>query len=285
MIEGRFDEQGANFRSLYCAFYIVKKYIDKKSCQCYSNIIEMTKKVVKMKGKGVKEGKKMMGKIEGYQIKTLHKNVAKKKNFGISDSSFIEMEEQQNTVLSALKKNGYVFGIYEKKELKACYVFEKVKVREDEIPYPKYDIDQNNAWDFITGHEILEAEESQVLEKMVEGDSKEVWIYRLIRVYNKMVPAHIIEQFEKAIVKEFKELLFFDEVKAVIWNEKILAAKRVKVGADKYVSVLPLGISIGMLFGVALDNIGIGLCFGVAWGLIFGMVFTTAGRKNVGEEK
>lgn len=227
----------------------------------------------------------MLGKIEEYQIKTIDKYMAKKKAFGLSDSSFMEMEVQQEEVLSALKGHGTVFGIYSKKELRALYIFEKVKVKEDEIPYPKYDINKENAWDFLMGREVQQTEEGAMPQDVAEDKERMVWIYRLTRVYNRKVPNHIIEQFEKAIVKEFKELLFFDEVKAVIWNEKILTAKRVKMGADKYVSVLPLGISIGMMFGVALDNIALGLCFGVAWGLIFGMAFTTVGRKNMGVEK
>ena len=226
----------------------------------------------------------MVGQIEGYQIKTIFKYMAKKQGFGLADGRFMETEELRENVLSALKGSGRVFGIYYKKELRACYIFEKVKVREDEIDYPKYDINKENAWDFITGRDIPEAEECVTVPEPGDGKEKQVWIYRLTKVYNKTVPDHVMEYFEKAIVKEFKESLFFDEVKAVIWNEKILSAKQVKVGADRYVSALPLGISIGMMFGVVFDNIALGLCFGVAWGLIFGMAFTTAGKKEMGED-
>ena len=227
----------------------------------------------------------MLGKVEGYQLKTVFKYMVRKKEFDLPDCSFIEMEELREAVLLALKGNGRAFGIYSKKELRALYVFEKVKVKEDEITYPKYDINQENAWDFITGREIEEVEDCTMVQEPGDGNKKQVWIYRLTKVYNKTVPNHVLEYFEKAIVKEFKELLFFDEVKAVIWNEKILTAKQVRVGADRYMSAIPLGISIGMLFGVALDNIALGLCFGVAWGLIFGMAFTTTGKKKMGEEK
>lgn len=92
-----------------------------------------------------------------------------------------------------------------------------------------------------------------------------------------------MEQFEKAIITEFKERLIFEEVKAVIWNDKILTAKKVKIGSYGYASALPLGISIGMLFGLALDNIALGVCFGAAWALLFGTAFRTAGKKNMGE--
>ena len=217
----------------------------------------------------------MLGKVKGYQIKTIFKPMAKKDGFGLTETNDMERQEQQREVLSVLKDGGHAFGIYKKKELMACYVFRKEKVTESEIPYPKYDINKENAWDFVTGHELKE-----MVEWEKELSDKQVSIYRLAKVYNKSVPTDVLEEFEKAIITEFKELVMLDEVKAVIWNDKILTAKRVKVGADRYISAIPLGMSVGLLFGVVFDNIPIGLCFGVAWGLIFGVIFTATGRNE-----
>lgn len=189
----------------------------------------------------------MLGKKNGYQMKTIFKFMAKKDGFGLADSEDIEKQEQQETVLSILNGGGRAFGIYKKKELMTCYLFEKVKVSEAEIPYPKYDINK---------------ESSVIVQELREDIEK------------------VVEEFEKAMVAELKELIMLDEVKAVIWNEKILTAKQVKVGADRYVSAIPLGISVGMLFGVILDNIALGICFGVMWGLVFGMIFTATGSKE-----
>ena len=193
---------------------------------------------------------KMLKKLEGYQIKTIFKYMAKKDGFGLAECSTIEKEKQQEEILSVLKKKGKAFGIYRKKELAACYLFEKVKVLESEIPYPKYDINKENVWNFITGHEVEEtkedvADESENLNDTTEdaadandslNDSKadekkatadkEVYVYRLAKIYNQSVPAEVAEEFEKAILAEFKELIAMDEVKAVLWTEKILAAKR-----------------------------------------------------------
>ena len=218
----------------------------------------------------------MLGKVKGYQIKTIFKSMAKKEGFGLAETIDMERQEQQREVLSVLKDGGHAFGIYnKKKELMACYVFRKEKVTESEIPYPKYDINKENAWDFVTGHELKE-----MVEWEKELSDKQVSIYRLAKVYNKSVPTDVLEEFEKAIITEFKELVMLDEVKAVIWNDKILTAKRVKVGADRYISAIPLGMGVGLLFGVVFDNIPIGLCFGVAWGLIFGVIFTATGRNE-----
>jgi len=251
----------------------------------------------------------MLGKMKDYQIKTIFKFIAKKEGFGLAESTAVQKEEQQGTVLEALKNGGNVFGIYKKKELQACYVFERAKVMENEIPYPKYDLNKENAWDFITGHDVQEpeapVEESEEetgffgelkedLDEMIDSvadtdeeeddqKNKEVTVLRLKEVYNHTVPAEVLEEFEKAILTEFKELILLDEVKAIIWNERILVPKKVKVGGLGYINALPLGMMIGVAFGVAIDNIALGISLGMLWGIAFGSLFTTitsAKNKN-----
>jgi len=165
----------------------------------------------------------MLGKMKDYQIKTIFKFIAKKEGFGLAESTAVQKEEQQGTVLEALKNGGNVFGIYKKKELQACYVFERAKVMENEIPYPKYDLNKENAWDFITGHDVQEpeapVEESEEetgffgelkedLDEMIDSvadtdeeeddqKNKEVTVLRLKEVYNHTVPAEVLEEFEK----------------------------------------------------------------------------------------
>lgn len=260
----------------------------------------------------------MLGKLEGYQIKTIFKYMAKKEGFGLAESSALQKEEQQRIVLEALKSKGNVFGIYKKCELQACYVFERTTMMEDEISYPKYDLNKDNAWDFVTGHDVEEAFESEenvevtpekegVLKDIIDDmeemgkeledelnesmdllfdkkkenkqASKPVAVIRLKAVYNHSVPEDILEEFEKAILKEFKELLMLNDVKAIFWNEKMLVQKQVKVGTMGYVNALPMGLGVGVAIGVALDNIALGMCLGMLWGLAFGTIFTSAGKN------
>lgn len=243
----------------------------------------------------------MLKELEGYQIKTIFKFMAKKEGFGLAECGTAKKEEQQRTVLEALKNGGNVFGIYKKEELQACYVFEKTRVAESEIPYPKYDLNKENAWDFIIGHDVPESQEDESeadvfndiakdleemgkmlseLEIKDEKDDKQVSILRLKEMYNASVPAAVLEQFEKAIITEFKELIVISEVKAIIWNEKILVPKKVKVAGSGYINAISLGICIGVGLGIALDNIVLGILLGILWGLAFGSAFTSIGNKK-----
>ena len=266
----------------------------------------------------------MLKKLEGYQIKTIFKFMAKKDGFGLAECSAIQKEKQQETVLAVLKGKGRVYGIYRGKALMACYLFERAKVMDSEIPYPKYDLNKENAWDFITGHEVEEADQSGkdavsnetegkgilydiadelendeilndikkdieemvdlVIDKKEDSTDKEVTVYRLTDIYNQSVPADVLEEFEKAILAELKELVVMDEVKAVIWNEKILTQKKVNAGTLGYVNAIPLGMSIGVMFGVVFDNLALGICLGMLWGVVFGTVFASKQGKEQ-EEK
>lgn len=227
----------------------------------------------------------MLKTIEGYGIDKISKRRVKKDGFGLAEASTIEKERQQNVVLQALEKKGYVFGIYKQKELKACYVFERDTILEDEISYPKYDLNMENAWDFVTGHDIEETiqngEDSVAGETSKEADeSKPVKVVRLKEVFNSSVPTEMIELFEKEMVKIFKEELLLGDVKAIIWNERMLVQKQVKLGSMGYVNALPLGLCFGVAIGTALDNIALGICLGMLWGLTFGTIFTSAGKKE-----
>ena len=247
----------------------------------------------------------MLGKVKDYQIKTIFKFMAKKEGFGLTDSTTAEKEEQQRIILEVLKNGGYAFGIYKKKELKACYIFEKTKAIESELPYPKYDLNKENAWDFITGHDVREAEKTveeaeaetgifselkedldEMIDSVVDVDveeeqkNKEVTVLRLKEVYNHTVPTEALEEFEKAILTEFKELILLDEIKAILWNERILIPKKVKVGSLGYINALPMGMMFGVAVGVAIDNIALGLALGMLWGVAFGSIFTSANIKK-----
>lgn len=44
-----------------------------------------------------------------------------------------------------------------------------------------------------------------------------------------------------------------------------------------------MGIALGMLFGIAMDNLGLGMALGVAFGYMFATTFRTlyrTGKKN-----
>ncbi len=204
----------------------------------------------------------MFGYIKGHEIKTISKRRALKEDFG--------SEIRREKVLKAIAEKGKAFGLYKKKELVACYVFERQKVKESDVPYPRYDLSKDNVWEFVTNKNL----EGNVDVSEIVASDKEVYMYYLTEQYIKNLDEEIKEQFEKDLLVEFKELLFMEEVGAVVWNDRILAPKMIKVGKTGYISALPLGFSIGMLFGIVFDELAIGVALGVAWAMAFGLLFS-----------
>jgi len=210
----------------------------------------------------------MFGYIKGHEIKNISKRKALKEDFG--------SEIRREKVLRAIEEKGKVFGLYKKKELVACYVFERQKVKESDVPYQRYDLSMDNIWEFVTNKNL----EGNVDVSEVAVSDKEVYMYYLTEQYTKNLAEEIKEQFEKDLLVEFKELLFVEEVGAVVWNDRVLTPKMIKVGKKGYISALPLGLSIGMLFGIVFDELAIGLALGLAWAMAFGLLFS---RRKVSE--
>ena len=104
-------------------------------------------------------------------------------------------------------------------------------------------------------------------------------VKRSTKIVRFGISAEILEVFEKEILKEFKELLMLGDVKAVLWNEKMLVQKQVQIGNTGYINALPLGLCAGVAIGTALDNLALGICIGMLWGLAFGTIFTSREKK------
>ena len=212
----------------------------------------------------------MIGYIKGYEIKTISKHKAKKDNFGVSMGNVVQADILRQCVLDALASGGKVYGIFQKKEMKACYIFAKEKIAEADFRAPQIDLSLDNAWEFLT--------RGTTSEEVKWGDNpseKKVIIYRLMNQFVTSECEAVIPKFEKAILAELKELMLWGEIKGAIWNEKVLVNKRVNVGGFGSIGGIPFGLAIGVAFGILFDNLAIGISLGVLWGLAMGTIFTS----------
>lgn len=213
----------------------------------------------------------MFGYIKGYDISDISKRKAKKEGFGLSLNSIVSNEVLRNDVLEAIKNGGKVYGLYKKKEMIACYVFTKEKVDSAEINQPTIDLNKENMSKIIQGKtdEVSTENSNEVLK------DKETTVLKLSGKYILPQHADVTQEFEKTLLAELKEYVVMGEIKAVIWEENILVATQIKVGALGTISGIGFGISIGFLFGLIFDNIAIGICLGMLWAMSFGTLFRT----------
>ncbi|MCD7950666.1 MAG: hypothetical protein LUG12_10475 [Erysipelotrichaceae bacterium] len=75
----------------------------------------------------------------------------------------------------------------------------------------------------------------------------------------------ILTAFEKDIIADLTDKVSSKEVSQVDWNDIVIEP-------DNSLYWLPIGLSLGVLFGIAIDDIAIGICFGVALGCCLGVI-------------
>ncbi len=75
----------------------------------------------------------------------------------------------------------------------------------------------------------------------------------------------ILKAFEKDIIEDLKTKVSSKEIAHVDWNDIVIEP-------DNSLNYLALGISVGVLFGIALDSIPLGICFGVIFGCCCGAI-------------
>ena len=200
----------------------------------------------------------MLGHMKGYEIKSISKRRANKEDFGSSLSQVVAQDTLKEEVLGALETKGKVYGLFKEKELAAIYIFEKIKTKESEIPYLKLNVNKDNILEFITKGTADEVSEEEVKEAAPVND-KETNVYRFVGKYSQPTDEKVIEDFEKMIRAELKEMILWGEVTAVIWGEDVLVIKKIKTEGKGFVSAIPLGMGFGLAIGIALKNVGLGI--------------------------
>ncbi len=78
-----------------------------------------------------------------------------------------------------------------------------------------------------------------------------------------------IDEFEKIIIEELKELVNWGECSKIIWNDIEIEPNNTNGFSIPTFSICT---SIGLLYGIVFNNLAIGLLFGVAIGSCFGAV-------------
>jgi len=216
----------------------------------------------------------MLGHMKGYEIKSISKRRANKEDFGSSLSQVVAQDTLKKEVHEALETKGKVYGLFKEKELAAIYIFEKIKTKESEIPYLKLNVNKDNILEFITKGTADEVSEEEVKEAAPVND-KETNVYRFVGKYSQPTDEKVIEDFEKMIKAELKEMILWGEVTAVIWGEDVLVTKKIKTEGKGFVSAIPLGMGFGLAIGIALKNVGLGIALGMLWTMAFGTSFSS----------
>lgn len=192
----------------------------------------------------------MIGYIKGYDIVSISKKRSQKMEIGTKLSGLVSDEELRAQMFDALENGGKVYALRKKKELYACCIFRKTEMNADEL---------------------MTAEMSGKLK------SKELNVYELVYEYRAPETDGIAEKVKNNFIEELKEQAAFYDCKAIIWNEDYYMPESFAEGRSHEGFII--GLSIGLVYGLCLDN----WCLGIALAVVFSQTFGWAMYKVSGK--
>ena len=192
----------------------------------------------------------MAGFMKGYDIKTISKKKLDKDGFGVGLSEAVAIEQLKAEILEVLENEGFVYGLYKKKEMVACYMFER---HEGEAPK------QENV------------DASIMKDKKHKND-----VITLTKEYALSGHDRAVIWFDDAVLENLKErITFYGDAARIEFRDQVLTEKTYNVGGFNIGGAM-LGFMIGfLLFGVAMDNYVLGICLGLAFASSYGIMFSS----------
>ncbi|MBR1599752.1 MAG: hypothetical protein IJ661_12690 [Lachnospiraceae bacterium] len=201
----------------------------------------------------------MAGFMKGYDIKTISKKKLDKEGFGEGLSEAVAIEQLKAEILEVLENEGFVYGLYKKKEMVACYMIER--------------------------HEGEAPEQENVDAPIMKDKKHKNDVLTLTKEY--ILPGHdrAVLWFDDAVLDSLKErITFYGDAARIEFRDQVLTEKTYNVGGFNIGGAM-LGFVIGfLLFGVAMDNYALGICLGLAFASSYGIMFSSK-KDSVVETK
>lgn len=192
----------------------------------------------------------MTGYVKGYDLKNISLRSAEKASFSEALAAAGVPLEVKERMFSILKTKGNVYAWYKKKAIAALYFVERVNHYLPESDAEK-NIGEVRKRSWLEGPEPLAG--LRLTEEFLSPDA-----------------AQEKEEFEKGVLAHVRERsIFSDDEKAIEWNGQLQYAKSLQI-RDFSISLYVVYMLLGMvIFGVLFDDSGIGICFGIAFGVLF----------------
>lgn len=200
------------------------------------------------------------------------KTLSKRKLAEIKLPSSLVPAGEEDRLLEQLrelsKQKGRIYAFYHKGELAGLFVFSR-KQADMELLY-------------VNAEELLKKEKEKK-----RTSKKPQFVYQMEHCY--IMPGYegYADAMKERVLAELKEAAEWYECRAILWQEECIQIIHVRVGAT-FVAAPLFGICVGVLFGIALDNLALGICFGVCMAMALGGIWQTAestGKKEQEDKK
>jgi hypothetical protein len=191
-------------------------------------------------------------------------------------------EPSGDAVLDVLKNKGRVYGIYQKKELVALYIYERIddffiknKSKDsDEKTKTSFQINDVKRFFNMTDDDISDFDD------WLWGENKAV--YRLVSKYFSDAAKAYQSEIEKCIVADLKAQIEWGQISGILMGEKLIYRKNLeKNGASDHTLGSGAGFTIGVIFGwLVFDSISLGFLWGICFAAIGGLISTNSATKQ-----
>lgn len=191
-----------------------------------------------------------MGHLRGLRMK----HISKRKLAGLALEAPLVPPDQEKglreSMEEALKQQGQIYAFYHQGKMTGLFVFSREMAEQETL--------------YIDAEELLQKRQE---EKKTEPEPQ--FVYRL--KVSCVLPGYegCAAEMKESVLTELKEMAEWNDCKAILWGDEVIYKKNVRIG-KAFVAAPLLGLCIGFLFGIALDNLALGICFGVCFATSLG---------------
>ncbi len=227
-----------------------------------------------------------MAGLKGYSYDTVSLRKIQKDKYVLSSDIMAKIgrEELNSQMRDVLSNNGKVYFILQKKEVCGVVImkFEKHLASEFELEDDKAKTEEKKT----------DAFGSKVMDKAVEVGSKNkkemdkavaANAYKLENLYLSEELTGKEDVIRDDLIEELKSAIAFSnlEIKVIIWGEYIIADKTIGKAGESAIAIgICLGLAVGVLYGIVIDNLSLGMCLGVSIGMLLGTAYYGKAKRK-----
>lgn len=213
-----------------------------------------------------------MAGLKGYSYDTVSLRKIQKDKYVLSSDIMAKIgrEELNSQMRDVLSNNGKVYFILQKKEVCGVVImkFEKHLASEFELEDDKAKTEEKKT----------DAFGSKVMDKAVAANA-----YKLENLYLSEELTGKEDVIRDDLIEELKSAIAFSnlEIKVIIWGEYIIADKTIGKAGESAIAIgICLGLAVGVLYGIVIDNLSLGMCLGVSIGMLLGTAYYGKAKRK-----
>lgn len=227
-----------------------------------------------------------MAGLKGYSYSDISLKKIQKDKYVLSSDIMAKIgrDELKSQMTDILSNNGKVYFISRKKEVRGVVImkFEKHLASEFELEDDKAQTEEKKTDDF--GTKVMDKAVEVGLKNKKETDKAVAAnAYELEALYLSEELTGKEDVIRNDLLDDLKSAAAFSnlEIKVIIWGENIIADKTIGKAGESAIGIgMCFGLAVGVLYGMATDNLSLGMCLGVSIGMLLGTAYYGSAKRR-----